>query len=116
MSARSEPACSAIASPMGSLTERSWLWFLYLPSAGGAGPDRAGTAIPAACPDHVQIDSNTCIPPPAHSPPQWADRRGVGRSWSDHVDDRGQDLRAGLEAAANEIEEIELPMERRPTP
>lgn len=41
---------------------------------------------------------------------------GVGRSWSDLVDDRWQDLLGRLEAAANEIEEIELPVERRPTP
>ena len=41
---------------------------------------------------------------------------GVGRSWSDLVDDRWQDLLGRLEAAANEIEEIELPLERRPTP
>jgi hypothetical protein len=41
---------------------------------------------------------------------------GVGRSWSDLVDDRWQDLLGRLEAAANEIEEIELPLERRPMP
>ena len=116
MSARSEPACSAIASPMGSLTERSWLWFLYLPSAGGAGPDRAGTAIPAACPNHVQIDSYGCISPAGPLPGSGPTGSGVGRSWSDLVDDRWQDLRGRLEAAANEIEEIELPVERRPTP
>jgi hypothetical protein len=110
MSARSEPACWAIASPMGSLTERPRFKYSTSP-AGGAGPDQAGTAIPAACPNHVQIDSYTCTPPAGPFPGS-----GVGRSWSDLVDDRWQDLLGRLEAAANEIEEIELPVERRPTP
>ena len=114
MAARSEPACSAIASPMGSLTERPG-WSTYLPSR-WAGPDQAGTALPAACPNHVQIDSYTCIPPVGPLPGSGPAGGGVGRSWSDLVDDRWQDLLGRLEAAANEIEEIELPMERRPTP
>ena len=67
-------------------------------------------------PNHVQIDSYTCIPPVGPLPGSGPTGSGVGRSWSDLVDDRWQDLRARLEAAANEIEEIELPMERRPTP
>lgn len=53
----------------------------------------------------------TCIPPAGPLPGS-----GVGRSWSDLVDDRWQDLLGRLEAAANEIEEIELPLERRSTP
>jgi hypothetical protein len=59
MSARSEPACSAIASPMGSFTERP-VQVLHLPCR-WAGSDQAGTAIPAACPNHVQIDSTAAV-------------------------------------------------------
>jgi hypothetical protein len=81
-----------------------------------AGPDRAGTAIPAACPNHVQIDSYHLHTASQPTPPSGLAGGGVGRSWSDLVDDRGQDLLGRLEAAANEIEEIELPVERRPTP
>ena len=67
-------------------------------------------------PNHVQIDSYACIPPVGPLPGSGPAGGGVGRSWSDLVDDRWQDLRGRLEAAANEIEEIELPLERRPTP
>jgi hypothetical protein len=81
-----------------------------------AGPERAGTALPAACPNRVQIDSYGCISPAGPLPGSGPAGGGVGRSWSDLVDDRWQDLRGRLEAAANEIEEIELPVERRPAP
>ena len=70
MAARSKPACSAIASPKGSLTERPG-WSTYLPSR-WAGLDQAGTALPAARPNHVQIDSYTAYRRSAHC-------RGVGR-------------------------------------
>jgi hypothetical protein len=40
---------------------------------------------------------------------------GAGGAWSGLVDDRWQDLLGRLEAAVDEIEEIELPVERRPT-
>jgi len=58
----------------------------------------------------------SCIPPAGPLPGSGPAGGGVGRSWSDLVDDRWQDLLGRLEAAANEIEEIELPLERRPTP
>ncbi len=48
------------------------------------------------------------------TPPRWAGRRRA--AWSDLVEDRWQDLLGRLEAAVDEIEEIELPVERRPTP
>lgn len=58
----------------------------------------------------------SCTLPTGPLPGCWPAGGGVGRSWSDLVDDRWQDLLGRLEAAANEIEEIELPLERRPTP
>ena len=111
-SARSEPACSAIVSPMGP-SRAPELKCFTCPAVGQARPSR--DTLPAACPTTSRSTLEPAYRRPAHSP-QWAGRRGVGRSWSDLVDDRWQDLRGRLEAAANEIEEIELPMERRPTP
>ena len=115
MAARSKPACSAIASPKGSLTERLG-WSTHLPSRWGRPrPSRDGHTS-GRSPYHVQIDSYACIPPVGPLPGSGPAGGGVGRSWSDLVDDRWQDLLGRLEAAANEIEEIELPMERRSTP
>ena len=115
MAARSKPACSAIASPKGSLTERLG-WSTHLPSRWGRPrPSRDGHTS-GRSPHHVQIDSYACIPPAGPLPGSGPAGGGVGRSWSDLVDDRWQDLLGRLEAAANEIEEIELPLERRPTP
>ena len=76
-----------------------------------AGPDRAGQPYQQHVPTTSRSTHTTCIPPAGPLPGS-----GVGRSWSDLVDDRWQDLLGRLEAAANEIEEIELPLERRPTP
>ena len=82
-----------------------------------AGPTEPGQPYQQQAQNDVQIDSYTCIPPAGPLPPgSWPAGSGDGRSWSDLVDDRWQDLLGRLEAAANEIEEIELPVERRPTP
>lgn len=73
MAARSKPACSAIASPMG-LSPNARVGVPTCP-AGGADPDQAGTAIPAACPNHVQIDSYHLHTAGRPTPRQWASRQ-----------------------------------------
>ena len=81
----------------------------------GQAPTRPGQPT-GACPNHAQIGSYTCILPVGSLPGSGLAGSGVGRSWSGLVDDRWQDFLGRLEAAANEIEEIELPVERRSTP
>jgi hypothetical protein len=80
-------------------------------SLSGQAPTEPGQPYRQHAPTTSRSTHTTCIPPAGPLP-----GNGVGRSWSDLVDDRWQDLLGRLEAAANEIEEIELPMERRSTP
>jgi hypothetical protein len=115
MAARSKPACSAIASPKGVPHRTPGLEYPLAQQVGQA-PTQPGRPYQRQVPHHVQIDSYACIPPVGPLPGSGPAGGGVGRSWSDLVDDRWQDLLGRLEAAANEIEEIELPLERRPTP
>jgi hypothetical protein len=62
--------------PDGSLTERPGCSTPPAQHLGTwAGPDRAWTAIPAACPNHVQIDSYNLHTAGRPTPPQWAGRR-----------------------------------------
>jgi hypothetical protein len=80
-------------------------------SLSGQAPTEPGQPYQQHDPTRSRSTHTTCIPPAGPLPGS-----GVGRSWSDLVDDRWQDLLGRLEAAANEIEEIELPVERHPTP
>jgi hypothetical protein len=80
-------------------------------SLSGQPPTEPGQPFRQHAPTTSRSTHTTCIPPAGPLPGS-----GVGRSWSDLVDDRWQDLLGRLEAAANEIEEIELPVERHPTP
>lgn len=74
MAARSKPACSAIASPKGSLTERLG-WSTHLPSRWGRPPTQPGRPyqrqVPPPRPDRL-IRLHTAGRP---TPRQWAGRR-----------------------------------------